>query len=112
MFEALQENAGRVLAASLIAGASILAGCAHAPVPVEPASTRFFVPAQRTDTVSYADRAALAELDAEVDPVYMLGAGDHLSVQVLAAPRCRRAMWWARTAASACRWWARCAWPR
>ena len=86
MFEALQEKAGRVLAASLIAGASILAGCAHAPVPVEPASTKFFVPAQRTDTVSYADRAALAELDAEVDPVYMLGAGDHLSVQVLGRP--------------------------
>ena len=86
MFEALQEKAGRVLAASLIAGASILAGCAHAPVPIEPASTKFFVPAQRTDTVSYADRAALAELDAEVDPVYMLGAGDHLSVQVLGRP--------------------------
>ena len=86
MFEALQEKAGRVLAASLIAGASILAGCAHAPVPVEPASTKFFVPAQRTDTVSYADRAALAELDAEVDPVYVLGAGDHLSVQVLGRP--------------------------
>jgi polysaccharide export outer membrane protein len=86
MFQALQEKTGRVLAVSLIAGASILAGCAHAPVPVEPANTKAFVPAQRTDTVSYADRAALAELDAEVDPVYMLGAGDHLSVQVLGRP--------------------------
>jgi polysaccharide export outer membrane protein len=86
MFEALQEKGGRVLAASLIAGASILAGCAHAPVPVEPSNTAAFQPAKRTDVVSFADRAALAELDAAVDPVYVLGAGDHLSVQVLGRP--------------------------
>jgi len=86
MFAELHAKTGRVLAAGLAAGAVLLAGCAHGPVPVEPANAKFFTPAQRTDTVSYADRAALAELDAEIDPVYMLGAGDHLSVQVLGRP--------------------------
>jgi len=80
-------NARRLLAGSV--GLTILAlvgGCAHAPVPVEPTHTTAFQPAKRTDVVSFADRAALAELDAAVDPVYMLGAGDHLSVQVLGRP--------------------------
>ena len=73
-------------AAALLALVLTAGGCAHAPVPMEPVRTTAFQPAQRTDTVSYADRAALAELDAEVDPVYVLGAGDHLSVQVLGRP--------------------------
>jgi polysaccharide export outer membrane protein len=86
MFATIEAKAGRVLAASLTASVLILAGCAHAPVTVEPVNTKAFALAQRTDTVSYADRAALAELDAEVAPVYVLGAGDHLSVQVLGRP--------------------------
>jgi len=81
-----QSKSARVLAGALTAIALTLAGCAHAPVPVDPVNVKAFAPAQRTDTVSYADRAALAELDADVDPVYMLGAGDHLSVQVLGRP--------------------------
>ena len=86
MFEEFRVTTSRLLAVGLAVGALGLAGCAHAPVPVEPANAKAFTPAQRTDTVSYADRAALAELDAEIDPVYMLGAGDHLSVQVLGRP--------------------------
>jgi len=62
------------------------AGCAHQGVPTDPQNTAAFQPAQRTDTVSYIDRAALAELDASVDPVYLLGEGDHLSVQVMGRP--------------------------
>jgi polysaccharide export outer membrane protein len=61
-------------------------GCAHNSIPTDPLNAAAFKPAQRTDAVSYADRAALAELDAEVDPVYLLGAGDHLTVQVLGRP--------------------------
>jgi polysaccharide export outer membrane protein len=73
-------------AAVLLAAALVAAGCAHAPAAVEPVNTQAFQPAQRTDQVNYADRALLAELDADVDPVYLLGAGDHLSVQVLGRP--------------------------
>jgi polysaccharide export outer membrane protein len=45
-----------------------------------------FQPAERTDKANYADRAALAELDAEVEPVYLLGEGDHLTIQVAGRP--------------------------
>ena len=80
-------NARRLLAGCAGMVIIVLAGgCAHAPVPVEPANTAAFQPARRTDVVNFADRAALAELDGSVDPVYMLGAGDHLSVQVLGRP--------------------------
>jgi len=75
-----------LLACVALATALLAGGCAHAPVPAEQANTAAFQPAKRTDVVSFADRAALAELDAAVDPVYMLGAGDHLSVQVLGRP--------------------------
>jgi polysaccharide export outer membrane protein len=80
-------DARRLLSAcAALAAALLAAGCAHAPVPVEPSNMAAFQPAKRTDVVSFADRAALAELDAAVDPVYVLGAGDHLSVQVLGRP--------------------------
>lgn len=55
-------------------------------MPVEPANTAAFRPAKRTDAVSFADRAALAEFDAAADTVCVLGAGDHLSVRVLGRP--------------------------
>ena len=77
----LMKSCAAAVAVALLAG-----GCAHAPVPVAPVNTTAFQPAKRTDTVTYAGRDAMAELDAEVDPVYMLGAGDHLSVQVLGRP--------------------------
>jgi len=72
---------GCLLALALAAG-----GCASTPIPAVPGNAAVFSPAQRTDQVTYADRAALAELEAEVDPVYVLGAGDHINVQVIGRP--------------------------
>jgi len=70
----------------LLAGALAAGGCAHAPLPTEPQNAAAFRPAERTDLVSFADRAALAELDAQADPVYLLGAGDHINIQVMNRP--------------------------
>ena len=88
MFESRRASPAPMMkyCAAAVAVALFAGGCAHAPVPVAPANTTAFQPAQRTDSVTYAGRDAMAELDAEVDPVYMLGAGDHLSVQVLGRP--------------------------
>jgi polysaccharide export outer membrane protein len=82
----LPKHPSRLAGAILLTLVALAGGCAHSPVPSTPANTTSFQPAQRTDTVTYADRSALAELDAEVDPVYMVGAGDHVSVQVVGRP--------------------------
>jgi len=79
-------KAGILAAAGALAVALLAGGCASTPVPTQPANTAAFQPAQRTDNVTYIDRAALAELDAAVDPVYVLGAGDHVSIQVMGRP--------------------------
>ena len=45
-----------------------------------------FKPAEKSDTVSFPDRAALAEFDADIAPVYRLGEGDLIQVQVWGRP--------------------------
>jgi polysaccharide export outer membrane protein len=73
-------------ACCLLALAVGAGGCAHTAISADPRNTAAFQPAERTDKVNFVDRAALAELDADADPIYMLGAGDHVSIQVSGRP--------------------------
>jgi polysaccharide export outer membrane protein len=66
--------------------ALILAGCAGTRIPNVPSNTENFVPAEKGDKVAYVEKNVLAEFEAEVDPVYRLGEGDHISVQVWNRP--------------------------
>ncbi|MCX7141310.1 MAG: SLBB domain-containing protein [Proteobacteria bacterium] len=66
--------------------ALLLGGCAGLKVPNTPRKTESFSVAEKSDKVSYVDKAALAEFEAEVEPVYRLGEGDHLNLQVWNRP--------------------------
>jgi polysaccharide export outer membrane protein len=65
---------------------ALLGGCAANSIPNIPRNTANFVAAERGDKVTFADKTALAEFEAEVDPVYRLGEGDHINVQVWNRP--------------------------
>jgi polysaccharide export outer membrane protein len=69
-----------------IVAAVILAGCSTTSVPNVPRNTDNFVVAEKADRFSYVDKAALAEFEADVEPVYRLGEGDHVTVQVWNRP--------------------------
>ncbi len=87
MHDAIEPHRARALAAGLLLALALGAGgCAHTSIPNDPQNAAAFQQAQRTDTVSFADRAALTALDAEVDPVYLLGEGDRLDIQVYGRP--------------------------
>lgn len=68
---------------------TLLSACGSAPplpnVPTANASTTFSA-AEKSDKIEFLNRDALAEFEAAVDPVYRLGAGDHISVQVWGRP--------------------------
>ncbi|MEY4762955.1 MAG: hypothetical protein RLZZ200_2811 [Pseudomonadota bacterium] len=61
---------------------ALLAGCANTIVPDRPRGVDKFKIAEKGDKVTYIDPAALAEFEAEADPVYRLGEGDVVSLQV------------------------------
>lgn len=73
------------LTSSLLA-LSLLAGCASHPIPSEPRNVETFRPAEKQDKVSYVDAEALAAFEAEADPVYRLGPGDRLTLDVWNRP--------------------------
>jgi len=65
---------------------ALLGGCAtHTPTEAQ-MRVPSFKPAEKSDHVVFPSPEALAELEAPVDPVYRLGAGDVLSVQVWGRP--------------------------
>ncbi len=66
--------------------AVVLSACSTMELPNTPRHTENFVAAEKGDRVSYVDKAALAEFEAEADPVYRLGEGDHISLQVWDRP--------------------------
>ena len=66
--------------------AAILTGCATTSVPNTPRNTEKFAVAEKSDKVSFVDKNLLAEFEAEADPVYRLGEGDHVNVQVWNRP--------------------------
>lgn len=63
-----------------------LAGCASQPIPNDPRNSEAFKGAERTDKVEFAAAEALAEFEAEADPVYRLGEGDKLALLVWNRP--------------------------
>ncbi|MFY7907861.1 MAG: polysaccharide biosynthesis/export family protein, partial [Burkholderiaceae bacterium] len=77
------------LPALCLCTAALLSGCGSAPtlpnVPTANAS-KTFAAAEKSDKIEFPDREALAAFEAAVDPVYRLGAGDHVSVQVWGRP--------------------------
>ena len=66
--------------------AVMLSACSSVDIPNTPRRTENFVAAEKGDKFSYVDKAALAEFEAESDPVYRLGEGDHISLQVWNRP--------------------------
>lgn len=69
----------------LLAAVLLLPGCAtHAPLP--PSRVPAFKPIEKSDHVVFPSAQALAELEAPVDPVFRIGAGDVLALQVWGRP--------------------------
>jgi len=80
-------QAGRtILHGCLLALAFAAAGCSTMAIPNAPQNVAAFKPAEKSDKVNYADRATLADFESESDPVYLLGEGDHLNIQVVGRP--------------------------
>jgi polysaccharide biosynthesis/export protein len=77
----------RVLAASIFAAAGLLGGCASTlPREATPNAPFVFEPADKSENIDYLDPEALALFEASIDPVYRLGAGDRLTVEVWGRP--------------------------
>lgn len=73
------------LLAGLLAG-TLLAACATTPIPDTPRNTGTFRASEKTEKITFIDKAALAEFEAEAEPVYRLGEGDRIDVQVWNRP--------------------------
>jgi len=65
---------------------AMLSACSTIDIPNAPRRTESFAAAEKADKFSYGDKAALAEFEAESDPVYRLGEGDHISLQIWNRP--------------------------
>lgn len=64
-----------------------LAGCAsRLPVDTTANAGDWFEPADKSENIDYLDPEALALFEAPADPVYRLGAGDQLTVEVWGRP--------------------------
>ena len=72
--------------ALMIALAALAAGCASTSPPAAASRVPAFKPVEKSDHVVFPSAEALAELEASVDPVYELGAGDVLQLQVWGRP--------------------------
>lgn len=64
----------------------LLAGCAGSGIPNTPKNVDAFQKAEKSDRVSFVDKAALAAFEAEADPVYRLGEGDRITLNVWSRP--------------------------
>lgn len=72
--------------ALMIAVAALASGCAGTAPPAAAPRVPAFNPVEKSDHVVFPSAEALAELEASADPVYELGAGDVLSLQVWGRP--------------------------
>ena len=70
----------------LVASFLLLAGCAGTGIPNTPKNVDAFQKAEKSDRVSFLDKAALAAFEAEADPVYRLGEGDKITLNVWNRP--------------------------
>lgn len=64
----------------------LLTGCLSNVIPNTPKNTDVFKPATKSEKIEFPDRDALAAFEAEAEPVYRLGEGDHINVQVWNRP--------------------------
>lgn len=64
----------------------MLSACAGHIIPNQPKNTEVFQKAEKSDQVAFLNRAALAEFEAEADPVYRLGEGDKITLSVWNRP--------------------------
>ena len=71
----------------VVAGVALaLAACAGRPPESVPHEAAQFRPAAKSDRVEFLDAKALAELESGIDPVYRLGPGDQVALQVIGRP--------------------------
>ena len=75
-----------LLAAALLPLALLAPGCATQTPAAAAPRVPDFKPVEKSDHVVFSDAAALAELEAPVDPVFRIGSGDVLSLQVWGRP--------------------------
>jgi polysaccharide biosynthesis/export protein len=64
----------------------LLTGCLGSVIPNTPKNTETFQPAKKSEKIDFLDKDALAAFEAEADPVYRLGEGDHINLQVWNRP--------------------------
>lgn len=77
----------RLLTASIFTVASLLAGCTSImPQNTTSNADMVFESADKSEGIDYLDLEALALFEAPINPVYRLGAGDHLTVEVWGRP--------------------------
>lgn len=76
----------RAACSFLAASFLLLAGCAGTGIPNTPKNVDAFQKAEKSDRVSFVDKAALAAFEAEADPVYRLGEGDKITLNVWNRP--------------------------
>lgn len=74
------------LALVLITAAAVLAGCASGPRPESLERVPPFRPIDKSDHVVFPSAAELAALEAPADPVFRLGSGDVVQLQVWGRP--------------------------
>ncbi len=71
---------------ALFASILFLGGCAATGIPSLPKNAESFQKAEKSDRVSFMDKAALAAFEAEADSVYHLGEGDKITLNVWNRP--------------------------
>ncbi len=77
----------RLFAASILAATGLLAGCGSTLLrETTPNASAVFEPADKSENIDYLDTEALALFEAPIAPVYRLGAGDRLTVEVWGRP--------------------------
>jgi polysaccharide biosynthesis/export protein len=77
----------RLLKPAFIFGlALLLTGCLWDVIPNTPKNTETFQPAKKSEKIDFLDKDALAAFEDEAEPVYRLGEGDHINLQVWNRP--------------------------
>jgi polysaccharide biosynthesis/export protein len=79
-------RARSVLGLLVAAGTGLLSACTLLKPPDSAHEATVFKPATKSDRVEFLNADALRELEANVDPIYRLGAGDQVNLQVVGRP--------------------------